>query len=374
MRLWEQMPALVAPAGPGLYYGSAGIAVFLAEAGRVLGDGNLLDLARRALQPTRTILHHGGAARLAGGLGAGYARGLGGIIAALCWCADLLDDRSLVEDALILSRATPQALAASRVVSDMMEGAAGLAIGLGVLAGAGRGEEGVREAMAICGRALCATSRMLGSGRRHWPERQRIGQSGLSHGAAGMAAALVHVWRVTGEPAFRDAALEATAHEDAVFGSEDETRLPLHPRFSHQKRSSWCHGAPGIALARAMMRDALGAPAAPLAPTLDLALEGTRGTPIAGADDLCCGEAGRLEILCVLGTRLGRRDLIEEAQSALATRLCDWGRGEARFLASAAPRAPDDAALFRGWAGIGHLLVRHMAPGMARDVLLPWAT
>ncbi|PWC44302.1 DUF4135 domain-containing protein, partial [Azospirillum sp. TSO22-1] len=45
VRLWEVMPAPVAPVGPGLCYGVAGIAVFLAEAGRVLDDDALTRLA-----------------------------------------------------------------------------------------------------------------------------------------------------------------------------------------------------------------------------------------------------------------------------------------------------------------------------------------
>lgn len=374
MRLWEQIPALVAPAGLGLYYGSAGIAVFLAEAGRVLDDPRLLDLARRALHPTSARVRAGAAGAIATGCGAGYAQGLGGLIAALCWCADLLDDPGLRDDAVALARETPQALAASTGVPDLMQGAAGLALGLGLLHQSAGGAVDLSPFLMACGHAILEGSRLEANGTRHWPDGPQPGLPGLSHGTAGMAAALAHIHRITGDATYRDAALEVLAYEDTMFNAEAGTWTGEGgASHLHHQRSSWCHGAPGIALARAMVTATLGPAAAPLAPTLETALELTRATPVPAADDLCCGEAGRLEILSVLIARLGRSDLMADVDQALVSRLPDWARGEALLLAAAAPRAPGDAALFRGWAGIGHLVVRRLAPHIARDVLLPWA-
>ncbi len=142
-----------------------------------------------------------------------------------------------------------------------------------------------------------------------------------------MAAALAHIHRVTGDATYRDAALEALAYEDTMFNAEAGTWTG-EGRASrlHHQMSSWCHGAPGIALARAVVMATLGPAAAPLAPTLETALELTRATPVPSADDLCCGEAGRLEILSVLSARLGRSDLMADVDQALASRL-PTGRG-----------------------------------------------
>ncbi len=57
--------------------------------------------------------------------------------------------------------------------------------------------------------------------------------------------------------------------------------------------------------------------------------------------------------------------------AAIADRLPDWATADGRLLAARAPGAPEDAALFRGLAGLGHLLVRRCAPAFACDILLP---
>ncbi|WP_186291420.1 type 2 lanthipeptide synthetase LanM family protein [Nitrospirillum viridazoti] len=365
VRLWEQMPALIAPAGPGLCYGAGGIAVFLAEAGRALDDERLLDLARQAQQPLRAAIHRGEAPRLARRFGPGYGRGLGGMIAGLAWCARLLADPALAHDALALAVETPLALAIENGpvgdASDVMDGAAGLAWGLAVL------DTGpvVAQAMAACGTALLAASQTDRVGGRHWPGRRRAGLAGLSHGAAGIATALAHIHAATGDARCHAAAWEAVAYENALFnpaaGDWQTGR--------QQGSSTWCHGAPGIALARTLLMDMLGDKDGRLAADLHTALATLRASPLDQVDDLCCGEAGRLEILATLTTRLPGVE--DEIDTALNTRLADWAAGRGRLMVADVAGAPDDAALFRGHAGLGHLLVRRLAPDFACDVLLP---
>lgn len=365
VRLWEQMPALTAPAGPGLCYGAGGIAVFLAETGRALDDQRLLDLARQAQQPLRAAIHRGEAPRLARRFGPGYGRGLGGMIAGLAWCARLLDDPALAHDALALAVATPQALAIENGpvgdASDVMDGAAGLAWGLAVL------NPGpiVAQAMTACGAALLAASQTDGVGGRHWPGRRRAGLAGLSHGAAGIATALAHIHAATGDARCHAAAWEAVAYENTLFNpAAGDWRAGRQ-----QSSSTWCHGGPGIALARALLMDLMGDKDGWLAGDLHTALATLRASPLDRVDDLCCGEAGRLEILATLAARLPGVE--DEIDTALNTRLADWAAGRGRLMAADVAGAPDDAALFRGHAGLGHLLVRRLAPDFACDVLLP---
>ncbi|WP_029002666.1 type 2 lanthipeptide synthetase LanM [Azorhizobium doebereinerae] len=368
VRLWEQIPALVAPAGPGLCYGATGTAVFLAEAGRALEDEHMLGLCRKALHPLRAAVRRGESARLAARFGPGYGRGLGGMVAAFAWCAGLLDDPALAQDALALAKAADAALAAAPGAADVMDGAAGLALGLAALARQCPEDPCIAAALSACGAAILAASRPAAPGLRHWPDRRRPGLPGLSHGAAGMAAALVHIHTLTGQSEALAAAREALAYEDTLF--DPQARNWPSGGGSGHHLSSWCHGAPGIALARTAIGAALGEDAG-LGDSARIALETARITPVNEVDDLCCGEAGRLEVLSVIAGR-GEPGLQTDIDAALAARLPDWAAGRARMLAAGAPGAPEDAALFRGWAGIGHVLVRRLAPECACDVLLPW--
>jgi lantibiotic modifying enzyme len=74
--------------------------------------------------------------------------------------------------------------------------------------------------------------------------------AGLSHGAAGIAWALLALFARTGEERFRTAARGGIAFERSVFSTEAgnwrDLRDPEHARFP----TAWCHGAPGIGLAR----------------------------------------------------------------------------------------------------------------------------
>src|SRR5262249_61774792 len=73
--------------------------------------------------------------------------------------------------------------------------------------------------------------------------------TGFSHGAAGMAWALLELASVAGEERFTKSALELIAWERSLFNAEKQNWPDLR---NHRRgfRFAWCHGAPGIGLAR----------------------------------------------------------------------------------------------------------------------------
>ncbi|WP_207457402.1 type 2 lanthipeptide synthetase LanM family protein [Azospirillum sp. SYSU D00513] len=376
VRFWEQMPAPVAPVGPGLCYGAAGIAVFLAEAARALDEDGPARLAAEALRPVRDRIRNGDASGLAARLGPGYGRGIGGVIAGLAWCGTLLEEPAMIADAVTLAGAAGTALKAEGPLPDLMDGAAGLALGLGALHDVAGNDPAIVGALAASGKAILSASRQAGPSLRDWPDRKGSGLPGLSHGAAGIAAALLRIRAVTGEDALGQAALEAFAYEDTLFDPAlGNWHRPGNGRRPDTVLCTWCHGAPGIALARhaalRLLDDAGQDAGAAFRESIATAIATTRRTPIPGSDDLCCGEAGRLEILSVLAAALGDRELEGEIEAALAQRLPGWAAGGGLFMSAGAPGAPEDPSLFRGIAGIGHLLVRRLAPAFAAGVLLP---
>jgi len=79
--------------------------------------------------------------------------------------------------------------------------------------------------------------------------------TGFAHGASGIAWALLELFHDTGDREFRDAALEAFRYERAHFNAEEQNWPDFrYPPVKGQSRQSgavmWCHGAPGIGLAR----------------------------------------------------------------------------------------------------------------------------
>lgn len=118
---------------------------------------------------------------------------------------------------------------------------------------------------------------------------------------------------------------------------------------------SWCHGAPGIALARAALADLV--PAAGEDRMLEAALATTRDCRLPGGH-LCCGEAGIADVLLEVGRRRGRPELIDAARARWARPLAVW-HSEGRVPLN--PRAPKRAPVpgrMQGVAGVGLALLR----------------
>jgi len=284
------------PAAPGLYDGRLGVAYAAARCGLLLGDERLLARAARLAR-----------GRLAPPAGPGLYSGSAGMIVALLALARLLDD-----DGRIAARADPlaDALAAWRPNA----GAA---------------------------HALC----------------------GLAHGASGIALALF-------EHGHTAAAERALAHERAWLDAERNDWPDLRGVLRSEPRGSfrspfpatWAHGAPGIALARLRAGDEREA---------TIALQTTAQRLEADLRDhdadftLARGLAGRADVLlhgaalhpdgAALAARAG-----DVAAGRYAGRVDGWPCGVASL---ATP------GLLDGHAGIGYLYLRLHDPAIASPLL-----
>ena len=93
-----------------------------------------------------------------------------------------------------------------------------------------------------------------------WKAPASVGRhnlTGFSHGAAGVAYAMLELFRATGDSKYRTAAEEAFNYERHWFDAEaanwPDFREEAGRRYRNAPRSfaaTWCHGAPGIALSR----------------------------------------------------------------------------------------------------------------------------
>ena len=129
--------------------------------------------------------------------------------------------------------------------------------------------------------------------------------------------------------------------------------------------TAWCHGAPGIALARACVRDVVAQ--AEAMDTLNAAVDTTLAASVAGPDHLCCGTLGRVDTLLTVGTVLGRVELrhASETRAAMVIRLAT-SRGAFRLDRGS---GPPRAGFFRGLAGIGYQMLRLRQPEELPSVL-----
>ena len=349
--------------GADLYNGCSGIAFFLAAHSAVTRCKASEKLALAAVAHLRKKLKSHNAARMARSLGVGGATGLGSIVYALTLISKCLHDNELLADAHTVAKLFTDDLIAADRRLDVMDGSAGGILGLLRLHRDSQSSDALYRAKK-CGEHLLSHRRIGPEGRRSWCA-EGFGPkplNGMSHGAAGFAYALASLSSATGRKEFADAALECIECENSSYdpqrGNWPDFRAGGESGWPYQ----WCHGAPGIGLARAAMSKEGGCGSEYFLMDVRKALDGAKHNLPTHVDTLCCGTLGNIEFLHEAGNALGRSELrevafqrliaiIEEARSAGDYR---WNIG----------RRQHNLGLFRGIAGIGYTILRRVEPSL----------
>ncbi len=358
--------------GLNLYDGLPGIALFIAAYSFASKNAEGRDLAFRLAARLRLEVRHLGAnSNCADGLS-----GMGALPYVFVQLATWLKMPELMDAAReVTASITPrQILTEDRL--DVMQGCAGTLLSLlsfiEEVAAMGLDSGPALELALLCGRHLLDKRVSYKSGPRAWPAINSPPLSGFAYGAAGISYALVRLFRFTGLEEFREAAIEGFAFERTLYIPQLQTwfdprcNLPL-------AKASWCEGAPGVALGILGSRSAIDSHA--LRHDLEQALNITRNLLERPVDNLCCGNFGRIEIMNVAGSVLGRLQLTEHARQ-LAAEILD--RAESSGFRFPMPHHPadspensgDNLSLFLGLAGVGYTLLRLNYPDLFPSVLL----
>jgi class II lanthipeptide synthase len=362
--------------GPDLYNGATGIAFFLAAHAAVAANAGSRELALAGVAHIRKNLNSRNAPRLARSLGIGAATGLGSIVYALAAMARCLGDAKLREDAESACRLFTDELIAADKQLDVMGGSAGAILALLRLHRDFQSDDALARAIK-CGEHLLAQDRIGPAGRRSWAG-QGIGRSalnGMSHGAAGFAYALASLAAASNREDFADAAAECISFEDASYDAGRHNWPDLRNPEQTFWLCQWCHGAPGIGLARVATARRIGANAELnaklggecIAADISHAAAGVKQAWPNQLDTLCCGALGGIEFLCEATDAIDNGDLRRLASRRLVTILDEaaavgdyrWNSGKRRF----------NLGLFRGLAGVGYSLLRQ-ADGSLPSVLI----
>ena len=354
--------------GPDLYNGICGIGVFLAAHAAVTGSKASAELAYAGLAQLRKNLKSRNAARMARALGLGGAVGLGSVVYALAVMAKCLQDDGLLADARQAAELFTDDLIAADKQLDVVSGSAGGILSLLRLYRDTRSDDVLRRAVK-CGEHLLGQPRLGPEGRRTWVGQGSgpRGLNGMSHGAAGFAFALASLAQATGRQEFAQAAAECIAFENSSYDAQQHNWPDLRDVGGLSWPCQWCHGAPGIGLARIATSKLRGMDDARLAADIENAVAGVRQGRLTGVDTLCCGALGGVEFFCEAGDALGRDDLRALAgerltavlQTAAAAGDYRWNSGKGQF----------NLGMFRGLAGVGYTLLRRV-DGALPNVLI----
>jgi type 2 lantibiotic biosynthesis protein LanM len=355
------------PMTPRFYDGLCGVALFLAAVQKLADEPDLTALARTALA---TVVRAAVRPDFEGApfeLGVGVWSGQSSVIYALVRASEFLEEGEWLHHALRAEMLDAEHIASDRRF-DLMRGAAGAALGLLALYRATRLPEALDKAV-LCGQHLLEHRSASGQGPRAWITLRGKMLTGFSHGAAGIAYALLKLYEATGESSFREAALEAEAYESSVFLPEvanwpDVHMPPTGEGPAHQ--TAWCHGASGIALSRLAALPILDTPQ--VRQDISHGLRATRLAGAQGVDTACCGAMGRVEALVVAAKELGDPACLQQARKTASSVL-----RRSRQTGSYAlgwKKAPYLASFHQGMAGIGYEFLRLAAPASVPSLLL----
>jgi len=356
------------PMDAGFYSGLSGCSFFLAYLGVLTGDQSYSKIARKSINLVRRHLDRG----RAGGVpvrSLGAFSGLGGLIYTLAHLAVLWEDASLIDEAKALAADVPSLVEADKTL-DVIGGSAGAIAALAVLNSISASDH-LLNAAVLCGERLLRQQQPQGTGvgwKTEIDSRQPL--TGFSHGAAGIAWALLKLAAWSGDGRFRESAGSAIAYERSTFVAE-EANWPDYRRWAEEDQAdprfvvAWCHGAPGIGVARIdslqYMDDR------ETREEIRIALRKTVESDFGVNHCVCHGDLGNLDILLHAARRVddswwseaGKR-LASETLATIAERgcLCDT---------QASLGSP---GLMTGLAGIGYGLLRLACPERVPSVLV----
>ncbi|WP_405414246.1 type 2 lanthipeptide synthetase LanM family protein [Streptomyces rubiginosohelvolus] len=377
-KYWQYAPAPI-----GLYTGTAGIAHALDAVAAVTGDERTGELAQAAFDQVakRSVLIAETLAGLAKKPGAdefgiGAFGPFGGAIYALAHASVRHGRPEYAEAAATLLPAIDE-LVEEDPLLDIVSGSAGAILALLALETARPGTGAARIAER-CAERLLATRQEFGDG---WgwatPINPEQPLAGFSHGASGIAYAFARLDRAAPRAEYQEAVRHALTYERTVFDPELRTWRDLRPANlgGRTVMNAWCHGAPGIAMARNAFQE-LGT-----APELAGLIESDRHTavlaaistgldldPVSGLGNhsLCHGDIGNLLIIDA-ATRADQEPEVSGLLPKVWKTLLHEGR-ENGWLCGV-PKGVETPGLMTGLAGIAWGLARKAAPERVPDLL-----
>lgn len=364
--------------GTNLYDGTSGIGLFLARLACLTGDRVIRATAEAALAQALTAVD-----ALAGSGEYGFYSGLSGIGWACLASGKMLEHEALVErgEAALLAAAR---IAPNRQRIDMINGSAGLIpILIETAAGASR-DELIASAIRHGEHLLDLAER----GEKGWswdtlgmPNEPHL--LGFAHGVSGIACALAALAKAADRRDFLNGTREALRYERAHFRAA-EGNWPDLRSFSQPMPGgeppcvlAWCHGAPGIGIARLNLYRLL-----PEEPEIlaegEIAIRTTAATLASasaqwpGNFSLCHGDGGNAELMIIAADLLDRPELRSKAEAA-GVRGIEQFEDHRLPWPCGVPGAGETPNLMLGVAGIGYFLLRLYDFENIPSVLLPGA-
>lgn len=309
-------------------------------------------------------------------------------------------EKEYLKNAMTIAKPCKDILEHSSGVDDLINGTAGIILGLLHLHAAA-GEKWILE-------SIDCFIRNLVEGANHGPEglywdrspQQIHGLCGFSHGAAGIGFVFLELAHYFRNKAFYFTARQAFQYENYFFNQAKkpknwpDLRKGIYTDDDHQEHqkaflegntdfftragdmNAWCHGAAGIGLSRLRAWQLLGTPL--YKNEVQIAVDKTILTDTESSNPkpsfiLCHGSGGNAELFIYAYQILGDKKYLSLAEK-IAHNVLAYHEKHNYYLSgyrTAGADAGEDRSLFMGAAGIGYFLLRVADPFHVPSILTP---
>lgn len=363
----------IAPAAFDLYSGTPGIILFLAYLGTISEESEYTKLARAACQSVQRYMEQ--AKDLSLPMPIGAFEGWGSILYLYAHLGAIWHEPAWWQQADELVESLAGKIEQDDAF-DILAGAAGCIHSLLALYHLHPSPQTLQVAIR-CGDHLLARAETMPQGIG-WktPLNKEQPLTGLSHGAAGIALSLLMLAHVSDEHRFRQAAIAAIAYERSVFSPQEQNWPDLRAinfRGSGSPASeqgqyflvTWCHGAPGIGLARLASLSYIDDET--IRQEIAIALKTTLTNGFGLNHSLCHGDLGSLEVLLTASQILPDpwyREQVNHLAAMILDSIDTYG------YSTGVPLGVEVPGLMTGVSGIGYELLRLAEPEQIPSVLL----
>ncbi len=344
----------LSPLGSDFFGGASGVALFFAALYRITLNSKYknfaLETAYSALETLKKE-RAGSLTKTTGVLGISTSASL---IYALIKISELTDNCELIDAAVKISGYAGLDAFHSDRYYDIIAGGAGTILCLLKLYETTGGKDILAKA-AAAGKHLLSSRVETGCGRA-WKNISDSCLGGFSHGAAGIAYALLKLYKACGDKKFKAAALEAIKYEKSIFTREGGWRDLRFESADGENRlnNSWCHGSAGIGLGRLAASDILDNDN--IRRDIDHAIDLVSGARLSAIDHCCCGNMGYAEFLFYAGQKTGRPELKKLGLNIISL-IAERSEKNKHYMILG-PGGSCNPSFFQGLSGIGYHFLR----------------
>lgn len=361
------------PMSINLYDGLSGIALFFGALYKTTGNKTFHEFALASLKSIQKSIEVMKKYQVMISINPiGICTGLSSIVYTLLKMSYFLNDPSIINEAeFIAGKITPKLIQKDKTF-DILSGSAGVILAFLQLFEITGKDEYLKTAI-ICGEHLEKNKTIVAEGMCGWKNIEDKPLAGFSHGNAGTIYSLLKLYEKSHDQRFYQLAYEALTYENSLFYPEQNNWEDIRsyekykgtvPRFM----TSWCHGAPGIALSRLASKSIIDNEG--INKDIDNAISATLNYPLDQVDHLCCGNMGRVETLFFASRVLNDPELERTALKHTSYIIERFGKTGQFKLFHQASGELFHPGFFQGLSGIGYEFLRLAFPDKLPSVLI----